>query len=378
MGSLLSVALSSLIVAAVVAQDPAPTAEPSPTNTNKVPARKQPKVPPREIVLCGARDGAPPGEFGLGDGGVALARGELVFTEHGVRTPGGVDVEVRSVGVKLAFPSGRELLVAPDGHVHLRTGEIGGPFAGGVELRLADGALVRIVLVPGADLRLRDVVVVHGERALQPWRRGAPATNTPRPGGWPAVHVSCCGDGGELYRTVALGPLLVLDRVLVPQAREEAAPKERLVVLTQPLLESLTRMPRQHREPDAPVRQAVAAVTAVADKGEMIFPAGAALRRVEREQLRWRLEGGFELQLDLDGPMAPRLQLFTGRAPVAMVEWTLRGDGAAFLANPRDNQVGKRWHGNGTRLGRVVTDLQANEELFERPYALQVIRRFAH
>jgi hypothetical protein len=61
-----------------------------------------------------------------------------------------------------------------------------------------------------------------------------------------------------------------------------------------------------------------------------------------------------------------------------MVEWTLRGDGAAFLANPRDDQVGKRWHGNGTRLGRVVTDLQANEELFERPYALQVIKRFAH
>jgi hypothetical protein len=190
--------------------------------------------------------------------------------------------------------------------------------------------------------------------------------------------VSCCGDGGDLYRTIALGSLLVLDRVLVPQSREEVAPKERLVVLTQPLLESLTRMPRQHREPDAPVRQAVAAVTAVADKGGIIFPAGAALRRVEREQLRWRLEAGFELQLDLDGPMAPRLQLFTGRAPVAMVEWTLRGDGAAFLANPREDQVGKRWHGNGTRLGRVVTDLQANDELFERPYALKVIERFAH
>ena len=79
MASLLSVALSSLLVAAVVAQDPAPTAESSPATTTKVPSRKQPKLPPREIVLCGARDGAPPGEFGLGDGGVALA--------PGVRTP---------------------------------------------------------------------------------------------------------------------------------------------------------------------------------------------------------------------------------------------------------------------------------------------------
>jgi len=35
-------------------------------------------------------------------------------------------------------------------------------------------------------------------------------------------------------------------------------------------------------------------------------------------------------------------------------------------------------NGNGTRLGRVVSDLQANEELFERPYAMKVVRRFAH
>lgn len=378
MGSMLSAAVSSLLVAAVVAQAPAPAVEPSPATPMPIAARKKPLPPPPEVVLCGARDGAPVGEFGLGDGGVALDRRELVFTEEGVRTPGGVEVQVRSVGVKLTFPSGRELLVAPDGHVHLRGGEIGGPFAGGVELRLADGALVRIVLVPGADLRLRDVFVVHGERALQPWRRGALASGTLRPGGWPGVHVSCCGDGGDLYRTIALGPLLVLDRVLVPQERDQLAPKERLVVLTTPLLESLERMPRQHREPDAPVRQAVAAVTAVADKGAMIFPAGAALPRVEREQLRWRLEGGFELQLELAGEMAPRLQLFTGRAGTPMIEWTLRGDAAAFLANPREDQIGKRWHGNGTRLGRVVSDLQANEELFERPYAMKVVRRFAH
>jgi len=346
------------------AQAPAPT-----------PAVPGPQPIRPEVVLCGARDGAPVGEFGLGDGGVLRERGELRFTEHGCVTAGGVEVDVKSVGVKLTFPSGRELLVAPDGFVHLRSGEQGGPFAGGLELRLADGALVRIVLVSGADLRLRDVVVVDGERALQPWRRGAPASEQPRVVGWPGVHVSCCGDGGDLYRTIALGPLVVLERVLVAAERAASTPDERLVVLTAPLLRSLALMPRQHREPDLPVRQAVAAVTAVAERGEAVFPAGASLRRVEQDELRWLLEGGFELQVDLDGPMAPRLELFAGRSAVPMVEWTLRGDGAAFLANPRDDQLGKRWHGNGTRLGPVVADLQASEERFERTHALQVIER---
>ena len=337
----------------------------------------RPTAPPLpEVVLCAARDGAPVGELGLGDGGIPLGtKGELRFTEDGVATPGGVQIACLSVGVKLTFPTGRELLVAPDGFLHLRSGESGGPFAGGVELRLADGALVRIVLVPGADLRLRDVVVVHGERALQPWRRGEAATELPRIGGWPGVHAACCGDGGDVYRMVALGPLVVLDRVLVAQEREARVPKERLVVLTAPILQSLARMPRQHREPDAPVRQAVATVTAIAERGDAIFPAGASLRRAEKDRLRWLLEGGFELQLEPVGAMAPRLQLFAGASPTPMVEWTLRGDAAAFLANPREDQLGKRWHGNGTRLGQVVADLQANDELFERPYALRVIGR---
>ncbi|MFO1030652.1 MAG: hypothetical protein U1F60_06220 [Planctomycetota bacterium] len=365
-----SIAASSVVFLGLAAAGFAQVQAPAP-----VAPGPKPILP--EVVLCGARDGAPVAEYGLGDGGVLRERDELRFTEHGCVTPGGVEVDVKSVGVKLTFPSGRELLVAPDGFVHLRSGEQAGPFAGGLELRLADSAMVRIVLVPGADLRLRDVVVVHGDRALQPWRRGAAASEQPRVVGWPGVHVSCGGDGGDLYRTIALGPLVVLERVLVAADREANTPSERLVVLTAPLLRSLAQMPRQHRETDLPVRQAVAAVTAVAERGEAVFPAGASLRRVEQDELRWQLEGGFELQVDLDGPMAPRLSLFAGQSAVPMVEWTLRGDGAAFLANPREEQLGKRWHGNGTRLGPVVADLQANAELFERPHALRVIERLA-
>ena len=73
--------------------------------------------------------------------------------------------------------------------------------------------------------------------------------------------------------------------------------------------------------------------------------------------------------------LGARLQLFFGRNPLPMVEWTLRPDGAAFLTNPREDQAGKRWHGNGTRLSPVAVELQAREELFERGHALRVIER---
>ncbi len=342
----------------------------------QTPLPKQPQVLQPEVVLAAGDDVPLVAQFGLGDGGFgAVERGALHFTGDACVTSGGVRVECRVVGVKVTFPSGRELLVAPDGRVHLRGGEFAGPYATGLALHLADGAVVRIALAPSSTERLRDVHVVEGDVALQPWRRGEPARATPRRPGWAGLRFACCGDGGELYRAIALGPLVVLDRVLVPDARLADAPTQRLVVLTTPMRRSLELMPRQHRETDAPVRHAVAAVTAVAQNGASVFPVGASLQRVERERLRWQLQGGFELQLDLEGQMAPRLQLLVAEAKEPMVEWTLRGDSSAFMTNPREDRMGQRWHGNGTRLEGVARELQSREELFERGYALRVIER---
>ncbi|HEX6810339.1 MAG TPA: hypothetical protein VF384_01835 [Planctomycetota bacterium] len=355
-----------LLLAACLPQEPVPA---------KQPGRP---LPPRhaEVCLAGSEDPVPLAEFGLGNGGFEQGRtGALRWNESGdCVTAGGVLVECLSAGVKLTFPSGRELLMAPDGRLHLRSGESAGPFAMGLELRLGDGTRVRIELAQSSQERLRDVLVVDGDRVLQPWYRGAKATRTERPGPWAGLRFFCCGDGGDVYRAVALGPLLVLDRVLVPATRADKAPRERLVVLTAPILDSLEVMGRQHREPDAAVRKAIGAVSAVADHGSDIFPAGAALSRAEKDELRWLLRGGFELQLDVDGPRAPRLALYYGQSVLPMVEWTLYGDPAAFLTNPHD-QVGKRWHGNGTRLPRFQMDLQAREELFEKGYAMRVIER---
>lgn len=338
-------------------------------------------VPPflPEVVLAAAHDGrAELSEFGLGDGGIARTEpGELRWRQRArdCITAGGVRVECRAAGVKVTFASGCELLVAPDGCLHLRGGEVAGPFARGVELRLGDGTLVRITLAPDERERVRDVVLVDGEVTMQPWRRGAPAAEVPRAGSWAGPRLACLGDGGDLYRPIALGPLVVLERVLASAAREPLAPRQRLVVLVSPLVQSLVTMCRQHREPEAAVRQAVTAVAAVADRGDAIFQAGAALPRAEHDRLRWLLRGGFELQIELAGAHAPRLQLFAGKSPLPMIEWTLRAEAAAFLTNPRADQSERRWHGNGTRLPRVASDLQAREHLFERGQAIAVLER---
>lgn len=362
---------ATLCLLALLPQQPSATA-------GRAAPRTTPGAIVPEIVLAGSADPVPLGEFGLGDGGAATGeRGDLRWSDGGCTTPGGVRVECRSVGVKLTFPSGRELLVAPDGNVHLRTGEVAGPFDSGLELRLGDGACVRVALAPGARDRLRDVLVCADDRVLQPWRRGEAATNVETPKFWGGIRMCCCGDGGDLYRAIALGPLVVLERILVPADREKTTPKERLVVLTAPLVQSLATMERQHREPDAAVRHAVAAVAAVVDRADGIFPAGASLHRAEKDRLRWVLRGGFELQLDLEGTLAPRLCLFAGESVLPMVEWTLNADAAAFLGNPHEDRGERRWHGNGTRLPKVAVDLQARAELNERARALGVIGRFA-
>lgn len=345
-----------------------------PASARRVP---EPVLVP-QLVLAAADDPVPIAEFGLGDGGMGEGkRADLRWIDGGCVTPGGVRVECRAVGVKLTFPRGRELLVASDGRLHLRSGEFAGPFPAGMELRLGDGSSVRISLGQAGRERLRDVWVAAEDRVLQPWRRGEQATWVERPSAWAGIRLCCCGDGGEVYRAIALGPLVVLDRVLVAADREKGAPTERLVLMTAPLRQSLATMQRQHREIDAAVRHAVATVAAVADRGDTLFPAGAGLVRAEKESLRWLLRGGFELEIDREGPMAPRLCLFAGRSPRPMVEWTLGPDATAFLANPRDDQPEKRWHGNGTRLPRFAVDLQARSELRERAYVLSVLARLA-
>lgn len=335
-----------------------------------------PRGPQPQVVLSAAADTLPLCDYGLGDGGVSSSRDGLRLRARGEAvTPGGVEVACRAVGVKLSFPSGCELLVAPDGGLHLRSGEVAGPFPAGVELLLGDGSRVQVSLVSGGKRRLRAVSIVDGDQCLQLWRRGQAAARSARPSHWAGVRLSCCGGGGDVYRPIAVGALVTLERVLVRDDRRDVTPPERLVLLTQPLLESLQRLPRQHRDTAQRVRSAVAAVAAVAERGQAVFQHGSGLHRVRRDRARWSLAGGFELQLALEGPLWPRLQLFAGRSISPLVEWTVGSAGAVYLSNPNPAQLGKRWHGNGTRMPRVVPGLQAREHLEERRRAIGVLRR---
>jgi hypothetical protein len=362
-------ALFALAAVAVSQSTPAPA--PLPAAARRLAAAPRPEI----VVARGLAAPAFP-DLGLGDGGVAASAGRTHFTDDDdVVTPGGVRVVCRTAGVKLLFPSGRELLVAPDGFLHLRSGESGGPFRGGVELWLADGTTVRVTLAQSSQIRLREVTVGDAARRLQPWRRGEPCVSAAGASGWAGPRACCAGDGGDVYRAIALGPLLVLDRALVAADRVDATPRERLAVLVEPLAESLRTMQRQHREPDAAVRGAMKSIAELATHAEAILPAGAALSRVERDRLRWQLAAGFELEYAADGPLAPLLQLYAPGAPLPMVEWTLHADGAAFLANPREDRMDKRWHGNGTRLPATAAGLQARDELHERALATAVIGR---
>ncbi|MFO1076726.1 MAG: hypothetical protein U1E73_03260 [Planctomycetota bacterium] len=333
-----------------------------------------------EVVLAGAAEPVPLAAFGLGEGGIDDERvaGSLRAMADGCITPRGVRVQCQPAGVKLVFPSGRELLVAPDGFVHLRSGEAAGPFPAGLELRLGDGAMVRVGLAQAERDRLRDVVVVADGRALRIWRRGGPASEFTRNGVYAGIRVCCCGDGGDLYRAIALGPVVTLDRVLVADERAKTTPAQRLVLLTAPLLDALERLPQQAGTANPEVRPVVAAVAATADRRDAVFPDGACLQRAERDSLRWLLRMGYELELALDGQRAPRLSLYAGRAAHPFVEWVLGGSNpAVFLGNPRASEPGAgRWYGNGLPLPRVAGDLQAREALLERTYALAVMHRF--
>ena len=82
--------------------------------------------------------------FELGRGGVRDPRAEPVHGRGSVRTPGGVLVRAQTEGVKLDFVGGGELLYAPDGRLHVRSGEATLAWFHGVRLLLGDGSIVTI------------------------------------------------------------------------------------------------------------------------------------------------------------------------------------------------------------------------------------------
>ena len=180
----------------------------------------------------------------LGDGGVRASRLRVRNARGEVRTVGGVTIRAKSEGVKLDFPSGREVLVSPDGRIHLRSGEATLSFFRGVRLVLADDTVVTIRRSGGSRTLLESVEVETGdEEAYRIWSGNRPSINSSRASAFTGDSLFALGDGGCFYTVSAAGPLLALERVLCPRDLENQYPRRRVVVLGDVLARSLLELP---------------------------------------------------------------------------------------------------------------------------------------
>ena len=214
-----------------------------------------------------------------------------------------------------------ELLFAPDGFLHLRSGEVTGPFVGGLQLQLLDGTSIVMVRSGSRRAPLQAVQVAHGETAMQIWSETELRCEALPLREWSGDRLWCLGDGGVIYRAVALGPLTTIARVLAPESMRAAAPSTRLVLAVEPVLASLgklmTERPRRVERETTPELRAIveaAATIFVADK--------QAPPRVSRDEIRYALRRGMELSLAVDGNDL-RMGLCRAAAEKPMITWRL-------------------------------------------------------
>jgi len=316
----------------------------------------------------------------LGDGGVraiqvpvaeATSRGGARAVEASLRsdigtctTPGGVVVQCRREGVKVAFASGRELLYAPDGHMHLRDGSVAGPFLNGVELRLADGSSVAIDRSGSRRSPIECVEVRHGENATCVYRRGNPTREAAR-GVFRLPIVFCLGDGGSLYRAIALGPLVTMERALVPQEQRELMPERRLCVLAGPLADSMEQLcasRAQQRHPET-----VQELRLILSELASVFRSDAPMPpRTGSDPLQFLLHAGYDLRFVQQKGLV-RMQLARNqREP--FVEWRL-GYGTAICGVSATTEEGS----GAEVVAPPMPDLQAQLQYHEIDAAMNVV-----
>jgi hypothetical protein len=321
--------------------------------------------------------------FGLGSGGVVTGTEASATRVVGssMRTPGGVQIEANQAGVLLRFRPGddgrsRDVLIAPDGFVHLRDGGVGAPDRGGrVSLLLADGTRVTVQCREhggtGPSAVLVDVVDLAEPVTLwtDPFLRGASKRNivdasfADLPAGtlWYAL-----GDGRAIYRPTTYGPLVVLDRVVAPAEPDprEPRPAERAVVVSGDVLHaSLRRLPMMVTRERVQFPRARDVALTLAREADRIVPLGVAMRPPQGlGEMLVPLGSGFALSVEVLDPAkvhgSIRLGLTRPQAARPVVEWTIRGGRTeAHLVRPSDRDEGRT---NGPRYvlrGQRLDDL---------------------
>ena len=324
-----------------------------------------PQLPDSGLVLAGPEAPGVSG-FGLGDGGVRRSGGATIAVAGYGRcsTPGGVAVECRREGVKLTFPSGRELLCAPDGFLHLRDGSLTGPFAGGFELRLGDGSTVRFDLSGSRRAPIAEVVVEASGTAVRLWRRRTARRDPVRPTGWIGERLLCLGAGETLYRALALGPVVTLERVLAPKSDIDALPQQRLALQVQPLLQSMRSLMNERTRDQSDelleLRQFVA-------RGPGILrQQGPDPARLGTDPLVFLLRGDYEIEF-VSTRSSLRMRLRRPRRP-PFVEWQL-GYGTSACCVEASRRTGR-----AIAVAAMVPELAVREQRNELGQALAVFK----
>ncbi len=332
---------------------------------------------PAEIVLLGDQVLGPVA-FGLGTGGVGKGPHDAPLrTAFGAcTTPGGIGVRTLREGVLLRFPGGGELLFAPDGHLHLRTGERAGPFLAGAEFWLADGARLRVTRTGSRRDPVQEVIVVAGEQATRLWERNRGVLEDAPLRPWLGPRLLCGGDGTTIYRAIAVGPLVTMERLLLPTGTGRDLPARRIGLFVEPLLHSLAALPEQNGRFPAELDPALRAVRELDRRARAVFdPKARPPRRVEQDEARFALSHGYELTFRPEPGSRVRLGLHVGQQREPFVEWSIGLVATLNLLHPErvGGEAGRYW-GRPALVPPVAPDLRARAELFELGPALDVVR----
>ena len=279
-------------------------------------------------------------------------------------TLGGVVVQCRREGVKLTFPSGRELLYAPDGHIHLRDGSVAGPFHQGVALRLSDGATVAIDRSGSRRSPIECVEGTAADESVCLYRRGNPTMEKAR-SAFRVPPVFCLGDGGSLYRVIALGPLVTFARALTPMDQRQSMPEHRLCLLEGALVDSMTMLAAsraRQRHPDS-----VAEIELIlAEEGRVFRKDMPMPPRTGSSPLQYLLHAGYDLTLVEELGMI-RMQLARhGRQP--FLEWRL-----GYMTHICGMSATTEDGSGQERVDAALPDLQANLLYHEIDAAMAVV-----
>lgn len=319
-----------------------------------------------EAVIVGkaSENGAlRPRLLGLGTGGVravAVSRGRRVagLAAAGVagetRTPGGVLIRAKTAGVKFDFPSGRELLVSPDGRVHLRSGEKTLPFLRGVRFILGDGTIVTILRGANSRLPLAAVEVSIAGRVRRLWIGSRRVVNASHTSAFVGTTVLALGDGGTLFTANAAGPLIALQRVLCPRDRMAKTPRRRLVILGEVLVASLALLPDRappHSVQFPQVKEAAQKFAALGYLFEGLTPRppGAV------GELWFQLRDEYRLKVESTQAGVLVVGLYRATSGIPGIEWTISGRTELHFVRPDGGTSGgPRYFLRGIDLRELV------------------------